>query len=149
MFYTLKSVIFLTYLLVVVIRLQRTGRHNRPCYRVVVADSKSPVKGKFIENLGFYDPINKLCEIKIDKIKEWEKKGAKPSEAVASLIKREGKVELKKRTKPNKKSIKRDEEKKQSLEKAKEEKLQQQEAEKAEVATKEEETKTEIEKKEE
>ena len=88
----------------VTIRLQRVGKHNRPSYRVVVADSRSRVQGRFIEIIGFYDPINKLCKLDKERIDYWKGVGAGVSDTVAGLISRDGKVELKKRTKPNRKS---------------------------------------------
>ncbi|QIV95549.1 SSU ribosomal protein S16P [Allofrancisella inopinata] len=75
----------------VVIRMARGGAKKRPFYRIVVADKKSPRDGKFIEKLGFFNPIAKGGEerLKLDvaKADEWISKGAQPSERVASLIK--------------------------------------------------------------
>lgn len=74
----------------VVIRLRRIGRKNRDIFRVVVADKRTPRDGKFIENVGEYDPNREppLIKLKLDRIAYWQSKGAKPSETVASLIKR-------------------------------------------------------------
>lgn len=74
------------------IRLQRTGRENIPFYRVVVTEHTSPVKSKFIANLGFYNPQVKPWQFKVDenKVSEWIKKGAKPSNTVARLLKAAG-----------------------------------------------------------
>ena len=71
------------------IRLQRTGRKGIPFYRIVVAEHKSSVKGKYIAQLGFYNPLVKPWQFKIDSDKafEWIKKGAQPSSTVARLMK--------------------------------------------------------------
>lgn len=80
------------------IRLQRTGRENIPFYRIVVAEHKSSVKGKYIEKLGFYNPLVKPWEFKVDtdKVAEWIKKGAKPSNTVARLLKAAGVKDMEK-----------------------------------------------------
>lgn len=72
----------------VVIRLARTGSKNKPKYRMLVADSRKPLKGRFIEVIGFFDPLSKDKKASIDKEKytAWIKKGAKPSERVRSLF---------------------------------------------------------------
>lgn len=74
----------------VVIRLRREGAKNRPFYRVVVADKRSPRDGKFIEAVGSYDPQGKNQEspLKLERVEYWIKQGAKPSETVTSLIKK-------------------------------------------------------------
>ncbi|MDX6765986.1 MAG: 30S ribosomal protein S16 [Candidatus Methylacidiphilales bacterium] len=74
----------------VVIRLRREGAKNRPYYRVVVADKRSPRDGKFIEAVGSYDPQGKNQEspLKLERVEYWIKQGAKPSETVTSLIKK-------------------------------------------------------------
>lgn len=71
------------------IRLRRMGARNNPFYRVVVADSRSPRDGRFIEELGYYDPKSNPAVISIDKEKaeEWIKKGAQPTETVKRLLK--------------------------------------------------------------
>ena len=76
------------------IRLKRTGTKNAPAYRIVVADSRSPRDGKFIEELGSYDPKQKGLnfKLKLDRAQYWVSKGAQPSETVASLIKKAGKA---------------------------------------------------------
>jgi len=70
------------------IRLTRMGSKQKPFYRVVVADSRKPRDGSFIEKLGYYNPCREPAEIKIDlqKVEEWIKKGAQPSDTVVSLI---------------------------------------------------------------
>ena len=73
-----------------VIRLKRMGSNKKPFFRVVVADKTSPRDGRFIEQLGFYDPKKKDDNLSVDleKIDYWVKNGAKPSETVQSLLKR-------------------------------------------------------------
>jgi small subunit ribosomal protein S16 len=74
------------------IRLRRMGAKKRPFYRIVVADSRSPRDGRFIEEIGYYNPISQPKEIKIDseKAAEWLSKGAKPSDTVKALFKSNG-----------------------------------------------------------
>ena len=74
------------------IRLRRMGAKKRPFYRFVAADSRSPRDGRFLENLGWYNPILKPAEVhlKEEKIYEWLKDGALPTETVASLFKQVG-----------------------------------------------------------
>jgi small subunit ribosomal protein S16 len=70
-------------------RLTRVGSKKNPIYRVVVADSRSPRDGRFIEIVGRYNPQTEPSTIDLDeaKIKEWLEKGAQPSEAVSRLLK--------------------------------------------------------------
>jgi small subunit ribosomal protein S16 len=72
------------------IRLRRTGKTKQPSYRLVVADSRSPRDGKFIEIIGHYNPIQqpKVLEVKADRARYWLGVGAQPSETVVSLLKR-------------------------------------------------------------
>ena len=72
------------------IRLRREGAKNRPYYKVVVADSRSPRDGKFIEIIGTYDPKkpDHNSTLKLDRIEHWISKGAQPSDTVRSLIKK-------------------------------------------------------------
>ncbi|HZX47020.1 MAG: 30S ribosomal protein S16 [Clostridiales bacterium] len=74
------------------IRLRRMGAKKRPFYRIVVADSRAPRDGRFIEEIGYYNPISQPREIKIDheKAAQWLKRGAKPSDTVKALFKSEG-----------------------------------------------------------
>jgi small subunit ribosomal protein S16 len=76
------------------IRLKRVGAKNAPAYRIVVADSRSPRDGKFIEEIGSYAPLKKGDNFKLDleRAKYWVSKGAQPSETVASFIKKAGKL---------------------------------------------------------
>ncbi|HEX9342242.1 MAG TPA: 30S ribosomal protein S16 [Actinomycetota bacterium] len=70
------------------IRLMRMGMKKAPYYRVVVADSRSPRDGRFIENIGLYHPTYEPSRIEIDtdKARSWIAKGAQPTEAVANLL---------------------------------------------------------------
>lgn len=71
------------------IRLKRMGQKKKPFYRVVVADSRSPRDGKFIEEIGTYNPISNPKEFRVDneKAKQWVKNGAKPTSIVEKLFK--------------------------------------------------------------
>jgi small subunit ribosomal protein S16 len=70
--------------------MKRVGTKNAPCFRIVVADARSPRDGKFIEEIGTYHPRKKDVNFQLDleRAKYWISKGAQPSETVASLIKR-------------------------------------------------------------
>ena len=70
------------------IRLRRMGAKKAPFYRVVVADSRSPRDGRFIEEVGFYDPMKEPVEIKLDaeKIQKWIGNGAQPTDTVRALL---------------------------------------------------------------
>ncbi|MCB1189991.1 MAG: 30S ribosomal protein S16 [Leptospiraceae bacterium] len=74
------------------IRLQRTGAKNEPHYRVVAADSNFPRDGRFIEILGHYHPVYKTGQtvFKEEKVVEWLKKGAQPTNTVKELLKKSG-----------------------------------------------------------
>lgn len=74
------------------IRLKRMGAKKRPFYRVVVADSRSPRDGRFIEEIGYYDPLREPVEIKIDveKALKWLQNGAQPSDTARSLLSKAG-----------------------------------------------------------
>ncbi len=74
------------------IRLKRIGAKKAPFYRVVVADSRYPRDGRFIEEIGYYNPLTSPADIKIDaeKAAEWIKNGAQPTETVKSLLKKAG-----------------------------------------------------------
>ena len=77
------------------IRLKRMGAHKKPFYRVVVADSRTPRDGKFIEEIGYYNPLVEPPTIKIDdeKAKRWLDNGAQPTETVKALFKKSGIIE--------------------------------------------------------
>jgi len=70
------------------IRLRRTGKLNAACHRIVVTDSRSPRDGRFIENIGFYDPRHKNEKIDLARVDYWLPRGAQPSETVSAIIKR-------------------------------------------------------------
>ena len=72
------------------IRLKRMGAKKKPFYRIVVADSRSPRDGRFIEEIGTYDPLKEPAEIIVDgeKVKSWIANGAQPTESVKALLKR-------------------------------------------------------------
>jgi len=72
------------------IRLRRMGAKKNPFYRVVVADSRFPRDGRFIEEIGYYDPTKEPSEFKIDvdKAKQWMSTGAQPTDTVKALLKR-------------------------------------------------------------
>jgi small subunit ribosomal protein S16 len=74
------------------IRLARHGGKKKPFYRIIVADSRSPRDGRFIDKVGFYDPTKNptVVEIKKEKVEKWLQRGAQPTETVARLIKRAG-----------------------------------------------------------
>ncbi len=70
------------------IRLRRTGKRNAPAHRIVVADARSPRDGRFIENLGFYDPRRKMEKIDLERYDYWLGQGAQPSATVQAIAKR-------------------------------------------------------------
>ena len=74
--------------------MKRVGTKNTPVYRIVVADSRSPRDGKFIEEIGTYHPLNKgdNYTLKLDRAQYWVSKGAQPSDTVASFIKKSAKA---------------------------------------------------------
>jgi small subunit ribosomal protein S16 len=74
------------------IRLRRMGRRNCPSYRIIVADSRSPRDGRFIETIGHYDPLKEPAGIEVNegKVKQWLERGAQPSETVRALLSRLG-----------------------------------------------------------
>ncbi|MBR3147678.1 MAG: 30S ribosomal protein S16 [Eubacterium sp.] len=77
------------------IRLKRMGGHKNPFYRVIVADSRNARDGRFIEELGYYDPMVEPPVIKLDaeKAKKWLSTGAKPSDTARALLKKSGIIE--------------------------------------------------------
>lgn len=74
------------------IRLHRMGAKKAPFYRIVVADSRYPRDGRFIEEIGTYNPVVSPVEIKVDaeKAKQWIANGAQPTDTVKALLKKEG-----------------------------------------------------------
>ena len=74
------------------LRLKRMGAKQKPFYRIVAADARSPRDGRFIETVGTYNPVANPAEVKIDKelVLKWLNNGAQPTDTVASLLKKEG-----------------------------------------------------------
>lgn len=77
------------------IRLRRMGAKRQPSYRVVVADSRYPRDGRFIEEIGFYDPTKSPSVIRIDneKAQKWLANGAQPTDTVRALLKKSGAIQ--------------------------------------------------------
>jgi len=104
------------------IRLARGGAKKRPYYRIVVADTRSPRDGRYIERVGSYNPMlpkddEKRVIFTEDRVKHWLSEGAKPSDRVARFLEAAGILEAKKRSNPNKakpgqKALEREEERK-------------------------------------
>ncbi len=74
------------------IRLKRMGGKKKPFYRIVVADSRYPRDGRFIEEIGYYNPTTKPTTFEVDaeKVQQWISKGAKPSDTVKALLDKTG-----------------------------------------------------------
>lgn len=74
------------------IRLRRMGAKKAPFYRIVVADSRSPRDGRFIEEIGYYNPMEEPSVVRVDpeKAKKWIENGAQPTDTVKSLFKKHG-----------------------------------------------------------
>ena len=74
------------------IRLRRLGAKKAPFYRIIVADSRSPRDGRFIEEVGYYNPMTNPAEIKVDaeKAQKWLDNGAQPTETVKSILTKSG-----------------------------------------------------------
>ena len=83
------------------IRLRRMGAKKAPFYRVVVADSRYPRDGRFIEEIGTYNPLTDPAEVKIDaeKAQKWIKNGAQPTATVKALLVKAGAIEADKKSK--------------------------------------------------
>lgn len=77
------------------IRLKRMGMKKMPFYRIVVADSRSPRDGRFIQEIGYYDPRENPAKIKVDAeaAKKWIDNGAQPTDTVRALLKKSGAIE--------------------------------------------------------
>jgi len=77
------------------IRLRRMGAKKAPFYRIVVADSRYPRDGRFIEEVGYYDPMTNPATIKLDneKVEKWLANGAQPTETVKSILKKSGVID--------------------------------------------------------
>lgn len=74
------------------IRLRRMGAKKAPFYRIVVADGRYPRDGRFIEEIGYYNPLTEPAQVKIDvdKAKQWLQNGAQPTDTVKALLKKNG-----------------------------------------------------------
>lgn len=77
------------------IRLRRMGAKKAPFYRIIVADSRSPRNGAFVEEIGYYNPISDPVQLVVDaeKAKNWMKNGAQPTDTVRGLLKKSGAIE--------------------------------------------------------
>lgn len=77
------------------IRLRRMGAKKNPFYRIVVADSRYPRDGRFIEEIGTYDPLKTPADVKIDadKAKQWIVNGAQPTDTVKDILKKSGVID--------------------------------------------------------
>ncbi len=77
------------------IRLRRMGAKKAPFYRIIVADSRAPRDGAFVEELGYYNPLTDPVELKIDaeRAAHWIKNGAQPTDTVRALLKKSGALE--------------------------------------------------------
>ena len=89
------------------IRLTRGGAKKRPYYRIVVADSRSPRDGRFIERLGYFNPLlpkdkEDRLKLDLDKVKDWMKKGAQPSDRVMRMLDKAGVAKREARNNPEK-----------------------------------------------
>ena len=91
----------------VVIRMARAGTKKRPFYHIVAADSRSPRDGRFIERLGYFNPLlpkdkEERLKLDMDKVKDWMKKGAQPSDRVMRFLDAAGIAKREKRNNPEK-----------------------------------------------
>jgi len=89
----------------VVIRMARAGTKKRPCYHIVAADSRAPRDGRFIERLGYYNPLlpkdkEERLKLDMDKVKAWMVKGAQPSDRVMRFLDAAGVAKREKRNNP-------------------------------------------------
>ena len=77
------------------IRLRRMGAKKQPYYRIIVADSRAPRDGAFVEELGYYNPTTEPAELKVDneRAQQWMKNGAQPTDTVRGLLKKAGAID--------------------------------------------------------
>ena len=77
------------------IRLRRLGAKKQPFYRIIVADSRAPRDGAFVEELGYYNPTTEPVELKVnnERAQEWMKNGAQPTDTVRGLLKKAGAID--------------------------------------------------------
>jgi len=123
----------------VVIRMKRTGRRNRPCYRITVAERRAPRDGLTLESLGLYVPIAAKAEaqltLDVERAKYWVAQGAQPSETVRSIFERQGVYEgrpaKKKRERPGRKKRTKTRERRQAAKQARAERRVSKRAQKA------------------
>ena len=82
----------------VVLRLSRAGTHKAPFYHVVATDSRMPRDGRYLEDVGIYDPTRtpERIELKVERVEHWLKVGAKPSPTVAKVLRRAKKLQARK-----------------------------------------------------
>lgn len=85
------------------IRMRRTGTKSKPCFRVVVADARAQRDGRFIEQIGFYNPVSKEERIDLERVGYWISMGAKPSRTVHDLTERIRSGKKRVKTEPKKK----------------------------------------------
>ena len=90
-----------------VIRMARAGTKKRPFYHIVIADSRSPRDGRFIERIGYFNPLlpkekSERLKLDLDKVKEWMQKGAQPSDRVMRFLDAAGIAKREKRNNPQK-----------------------------------------------
>ena len=74
-------------------RLKRMGSKKSPFYRIVIADARAPRDGRFIEEVGYYNPLSKELKMDNEKAADWIKKGVQPTETVRSLLRKSGALE--------------------------------------------------------
>ena len=74
-------------------RLKRLGSKKSPFYRIVVADARAPRDGRFIEEIGFYNPLTKELKVDNEKAVDWISKGVQPTDTVRALLKKNGAIE--------------------------------------------------------
>ncbi len=74
-------------------RLKRMGAKKKPFYRIVVADARSPRDGRFIEEIGYYNPLSKDLKLDNEKAVDWLSKGVQPTDTVRALLKKSGAIE--------------------------------------------------------
>ena len=93
------------------IRLKRMGSKKNPFYRIVVADIRSPRDGKFIEEIGYYNPLTepKIVKVDAEKVNKWIKNGAKPTDTVHRLFKENGVYEEKAQENEKEEEVKKEE----------------------------------------
>jgi small subunit ribosomal protein S16 len=116
-----------------IIRLFRTGKKRQPVYKIVVTEKKNaPAKGRFVDQVGFYNPITKERKIDKEKVEYWISKGAQRSDTVTNLLITENVIKEKKKIKHKKSKKKVEEKPKEKIEEKTEEKIEEKPEEKTE-----------------